>query len=205
MVDFVTLRGWAVHYYNLFNLYSDKYTIYIDTEVYPINIENLNESKIRSVAVYFYNNDDERLVEQVFYGEELFILKHLERLFYNRIIGRIVGYGIQYLDIPLLIFKARKYDMKAMLKTLTIATPLDLVIPTAIYFYAKTHEFKLYSLKEAVAALGLDEKYEFSEDIFNDTEKLVQYNLRDLRNVKKLYDFLYNVYRNTRFVNYLEL
>jgi len=204
-MDFTVLRGWAVHYYNLFNLYSDKYTVYIDTEVYPVNIENLGETKMRSVAVYFYDNDGGRLVEQVFYGDELSILKHLERLFYNRIIGRIVGYGIQYLDIPLLILKARKYEMKAILKTLTIATPLDLVIPTSLYFYAKTHEFKLYSLKEVVSMLGLDEKYEFSEDIFNDTEKLVQYNLRDLRNIKKLYDFLYNVYRNTRFVNYLEL
>ena len=201
-MDIRILRAWNIHYYNLFNLYSDKYTMYIDLEA-RIDKENLCNSEILSMAIYLYNED--RLTPITIYGNEMSIMKKLNFILRNKIIGRIVGYGIMYFDIPLLIFKARKYDLKEVLHTFTIATPMDLVIPSALYMYAKTKRFRFYSLKEMVSMLGLDEKYEFTEDILNDTKKLIEYNLRDLNNVKKLYDFLADVYKNLRFVNELKI
>jgi hypothetical protein len=71
--------------------------------------------------------------------------------------------------------------------------------------YVKKGDFKFYSLKDVVQELNLDEKYEFTEDLYGDINKLVEYNLRDVNNIRKLYDFLKKLYMNRNYVNFLKI
>lgn len=220
-MDEALIRSWNIHFHNMFRLYDERYVGFIDIETYPRVInENINFDNVHIISIamllpvnHVVNKgnvitDEYSLEPFTIYGginDEQRILQHLGKILYGKLIGQIVGYGIMYLDIPLLIYKARKYNIKPVLRFFSIVSILDLVIPTAIYMYVKKGDFKLYSLKEIIYELKLDEKYEFSEELYNDINKLVEYNLRDVNNIRKLYDFLKKLYMNRNYVNFLKL
>ncbi|MGC9133543.1 MAG: hypothetical protein ACP5GJ_04045 [Nanopusillaceae archaeon] len=219
-MDEALIRSWNIHFHNLFRLYDNRYVGFIDIETYPKFDENLSFDNVHIISVamllpvnHVVNSgnivtDEYELEPFTVYGgidDEKRILEHLGKILYNKLIGQIVGYGIMYLDIPLLIYKARKYNIKPLTRFFSIVSILDLVVPTAIYMYAKKGDFKFYSLKDIVQELNLDEKYEFTEDLYSDINKLVEYNLRDVNNIRKLYDFLKKLYMNRNYVNFLKI
>ena len=219
-MDEALIRSWNIHYHNLFRLYDERYVGFMDIETYPKFNENtsFDDVHIISVAMLLPVNqvinkgnivtDEYTLEPFTVYGginDEERILQHLGKILYNKLIGQMVGYGIMYLDVPLLIYKARKYNIKPLTRFFSIVSILDLVVPTAIYMYAKKGDFKFYSLKDIVYELNLDEKYEFTEELYSDINRLVEYNLRDVNNIRKLYDFLKKLYMNRNYVNFLKI
>ncbi|MGC9133448.1 MAG: hypothetical protein ACP5GJ_03560 [Nanopusillaceae archaeon] len=185
-----------LHYRALFNTYSDMYTAYM-----YIDIDN---GFIRSIAMLIprdeikQENDvvySERILkETIFYGEEQGIVNRIDKYVYNKIVGKLVVYNFDSINI--LINKAKLYNASNLYKFLTVPIIFDLSYPVSLYMYKKSNELRLYTIDEAINDI-LKEKNE-EQDIPKRSIKYVNY-------MKKMYDILKEEFMNremaTLFIN----
>lgn len=185
-----------LHYRALFNTYSDMYTAYM-----YIDIDN---GFIRSIAMLIprdeikQENDvvySERILkETIFYGEEQGIVNRIDKYVYNKIVGKLVVYNFDSINI--LINKVKLYNASNLYKFLTVPIIFDLSYPVSLYMYKKSNELRLYTIDEAINDI-LKEKNE-EQDIPKRSIKYVNY-------MKKMYDILKEEFMNremaTLFIN----
>jgi hypothetical protein len=134
------------------------------------------------------------LKETIFYGEEQGIVNRIDKYVYNKIVGKLVVYNFDSINI--LINKAKLYNASNLYKFLTVPIIFDLSYPVSLYMYKKSNELRLYTIDEAINDI-LKEKNE-EQDIPKRSIKYVNY-------MKKMYDILKEEFMNremaTLFIN----
>ena len=185
-----------LHYRALFNTYSDMYTAYM-----YINVDN---DIVRSIAMLIprdeikQENDivySERILkETIFYGEEQGIINRIDKYLYNKIVGKIVVYGFD--NVNILINKAKLFNAKNLYKFLTVPIIFDLSYPVSLYMYKKQRELKTYTIDEAINDI-LKEK--------NEEQDIVKRSINYVNYIKRMYDLLKEEFMNkemaTLFIN----
>ena len=185
-----------LHYRALFNTYSDMYTAYM-----YINVDN---DVVRSIAMLIprdevkQENDivySERILkETIFYGEEQGIINRIDKYLYNKIVGKIVVYGFD--NVNILINKAKLFNAKNLYKFLTVPIIFDLSYPVSLYMYKKQRELKTYTIDEAINDI-LKEK--------NEEQDIVKRSINYVNYIKRIYDILKEEFMNkemaTLFIN----
>ncbi len=181
------LYGLYLHYRALFNTYSDMYTAYMYV--------NIDSDFVKSIAMLIprdeikqYNDivySERILKETIFYGEEQGIIDRINKYVYNKLVGKIVVYGFDTVNI--LVNKARLYNAKNLYKFLTVPIIFDLSNPVSLYMYKKEREFKVYTIDEAIENI-LKEK--------NEEQDLVKRSINYVNYIKKIYDVLKEEFMN---------
>jgi hypothetical protein len=168
---------------------------FLDLEVYPEITKGAWTNEHKIIAAGVCNIETEPVV---FVGDELQVLRSLNTYFFRNKPLIIAGYGIGWLDIPLLVYKVRTYfsekvQFRTLLESIERAFILDLVHPTSEYMKLRTGQKKLWKLVDVAHELELP-KLEFSSDIYRDQEKLVEYLKRDILTLKALFKRLKDEY-----------
>jgi hypothetical protein len=134
------------------------------------------------------------LKETIFYGEEQGIINRIDKYLYNKIVGKIVVYGFD--NVNILINKAKLFNAKNLYKFLTVPIIFDLSYPVSLYMYKKQRELKTYTIDEAINNI-LKEK--------NEEHDIVKRSINYVNYIKRMYDILKEEFMNkemaTLFIN----
>ena len=171
----------------ILDIIPDDTILFFDIEVYPpVKTILSQEHKIIAIGVSYRDN------VYVYIGDESSVLSWFNDFVSGRDILLTVGYGSIYLDIPLLLFKLRKYrTLFALRKMINKVPHLDMIYFTSVYLYSinKIPKLRLVSLKDALELLGIGTK-QFSEEIYSNKHKLRHYLENDIISIVKLFSVL---------------